>query len=116
MIRKHLIVTLLSFTVSCVSNSFLFASRRLAPSDCRLLPSLRLIGGKRLANFNRFAAEMLARSPEDQHWLGYFHALHEICQLPSAWISTSDHEAIGACLIPDKRRDFQPHFLWLGRF
>jgi hypothetical protein len=33
---------------------------------------------------------MQVRSPEDQHRLGYFHALHEICQLPSTWIGTSE--------------------------
>jgi tagatose-6-phosphate ketose/aldose isomerase len=36
------------------------------------------------------AAEMLARSPEEQHRLGYFHTLREICQQPSTWICTSE--------------------------
>ena len=36
------------------------------------------------------AAEMLARSPEEQRRLGYFHTLHEICQQPSTWIRTSE--------------------------
>jgi tagatose-6-phosphate ketose/aldose isomerase len=36
------------------------------------------------------AAEMLARSPEEQHRLGYFHTLREICQQPSTWIATSE--------------------------
>jgi tagatose-6-phosphate ketose/aldose isomerase len=36
------------------------------------------------------AAEMLARSPEEQHRLGYFHTLREICQQPSTWTATSE--------------------------
>jgi tagatose-6-phosphate ketose/aldose isomerase len=36
------------------------------------------------------AAEMLARSPEEQRRLGYFHTLREICQQPSTWIRTSE--------------------------
>src|SRR5450631_4624811 len=34
------------------------------------------------------AAEILARSPEQQHRLGYFHTLREICQQPSTWLQT----------------------------
>jgi tagatose-6-phosphate ketose/aldose isomerase len=36
------------------------------------------------------AAEMLARSPEQQHRLGYFHTLREICQQPSTWLRTGE--------------------------
>ena len=36
------------------------------------------------------AAEMLARSPEEQRRLGYFHTLREICQQPSTWIRTGE--------------------------
>lgn len=34
------------------------------------------------------AAELLARSPEEQQRLGYFHTLREICQQPATWIHT----------------------------
>jgi tagatose-6-phosphate ketose/aldose isomerase len=34
------------------------------------------------------AAELLARSPEEQRRLGYFHTLREICQQPSTWLQT----------------------------
>jgi tagatose-6-phosphate ketose/aldose isomerase len=33
-------------------------------------------------------AELLSRSPEEQHKLGYFHTLREICQQPSTWTKT----------------------------
>jgi tagatose-6-phosphate ketose/aldose isomerase len=33
-------------------------------------------------------AEFLAKSPEEQHSLGYFHTLREICQQPSTWMQT----------------------------
>jgi fructoselysine-6-P-deglycase FrlB-like protein len=33
---------------------------------------------------------MLARSPEQQHRLGYFHTLREICQQPSTWLRTGE--------------------------
>jgi tagatose-6-phosphate ketose/aldose isomerase len=36
------------------------------------------------------AGEMLARTPEEQHRLGYFHTLREICQQPSTWIRTGE--------------------------
>ena len=36
------------------------------------------------------AAEMLSRSAEEQHRLGYFHTLREICQQPSTWLLTSE--------------------------
>lgn len=34
------------------------------------------------------AAELLARSAEEQRQLGYFHTLREICQQPATWIQT----------------------------
>jgi tagatose-6-phosphate ketose/aldose isomerase len=45
---------------------------------------------QRLCKSQPIAAEMLARSPEEQHRLGYFHTLREICQQPSTWIRTSE--------------------------
>jgi len=36
------------------------------------------------------AAELLARSPEEQRRLGYFHTLREICQQPSTWMQTCE--------------------------
>jgi D-galactosamine 6-phosphate deaminase/isomerase len=36
------------------------------------------------------AAELLARSPEEQRKLGYFHTLREICQQPSTWMQTCE--------------------------
>jgi tagatose-6-phosphate ketose/aldose isomerase len=35
-------------------------------------------------------AERLARNPEEQRRLGYFHTLREICQQPSTWIRTAE--------------------------
>jgi tagatose-6-phosphate ketose/aldose isomerase len=35
------------------------------------------------------AAELLARSPDEQRRLGYFHTLREICQQPATWLRTS---------------------------
>jgi tagatose-6-phosphate ketose/aldose isomerase len=35
-------------------------------------------------------AELLARSPEEQRQLGYYHTLREICQQPFTWIQTCD--------------------------
>src|SRR6266700_2133075 len=43
-----------------------------------------------LARSQSFAAELLARSPEEQQRLGYFHTLREICQQPSTWIRTGE--------------------------
>jgi tagatose-6-phosphate ketose/aldose isomerase len=87
--RKHLIVTLLSFTVSCVSNSFLLHRkglvRQMSVTSVPLADWLQ-----RLCKSQPIAAEMLARSPEEQHRLGYFHTLREICQQPSTWIRTSE--------------------------
>jgi tagatose-6-phosphate ketose/aldose isomerase len=34
------------------------------------------------------AEELLARTPEEQRRLGYFHTLREICQQPATWIQT----------------------------
>jgi tagatose-6-phosphate ketose/aldose isomerase len=45
---------------------------------------------QRLWKSQPIAAEMLARNPEEQHRLGYFHTLREICQQPSTWIRTSE--------------------------
>jgi len=36
------------------------------------------------------AAELFGRSEEDQHRLGYFHTLREICQQPWTWMCTCD--------------------------
>jgi tagatose-6-phosphate ketose/aldose isomerase len=36
------------------------------------------------------AAELLARSPEEQRRLGYFHTFREICQQPSTWMQTCE--------------------------
>ncbi len=35
------------------------------------------------------AAQLLSRSEEEQHRLGYFHTLREICQQPATWLATS---------------------------
>src|SRR5258708_7349130 len=35
-------------------------------------------------------AELLARTPEEQQHLGYFHTLREICQQPPTWTRTSE--------------------------
>ena len=43
-----------------------------------------------LAERQPLAAEMLSRSTEEQHRLGYFHTLREICQQPSTWQRTSE--------------------------
>jgi tagatose-6-phosphate ketose/aldose isomerase len=36
------------------------------------------------------AAEILSKSPAQQHAAGYFHTLREICQQPSTWIKTAE--------------------------
>src|SRR5215467_3082220 len=36
------------------------------------------------------AAELFGRSEEEQHRLGYFHTLREICQQPWTWLRTCD--------------------------
>ena len=66
---EYLIITLLSFTLPCISNSFLLQT----PPQSQPI-----------------AAEMLARSPEQQHRLGYFHTLREICRQPSRWVRTGE--------------------------
>ena len=43
-----------------------------------------------LSKSQPIAAEMPARSPEEQHRLGYFHTLREKCQQPSTWIRTGE--------------------------
>jgi tagatose-6-phosphate ketose/aldose isomerase len=87
--RKHLIVTLLSFTVSCVSNSFLLRRKGLARQmSVTSVPLADWL--QRLCKSQAIAGEMLARSPEEQHRLGYFHTLREICRQPSTWIRTCE--------------------------
>ena len=46
-------------------------------------------------------AEMLARSPEEQRRLGYFHTLREICQQPATWMHT-------AKLMQESAREISP--------
>jgi tagatose-6-phosphate ketose/aldose isomerase len=41
-----------------------------------------------LAQHQTRAAEFFAKSPAEQHRLGYFHTLREICQQPSTWMQT----------------------------
>src|SRR5690348_6993119 len=36
------------------------------------------------------AAELLSKSAEEQHRLGYFHTLREICQQPATWMQTCE--------------------------
>ncbi|HEU0049570.1 MAG TPA: hypothetical protein VFQ43_18430 [Nitrososphaera sp.] len=43
-----------------------------------------------LAKRQSKAAELLAKSPEEQQRLGYFHTLHEICQQPTTWMQTCE--------------------------
>src|SRR5438132_11436367 len=45
---------------------------------------------KVLAQRQPKAAELLARSPDEQRQLGYFHTLREICQQASTWIATGE--------------------------
>jgi tagatose-6-phosphate ketose/aldose isomerase len=42
-----------------------------------------------LGRFQPVLAEMLARRPEEQQRMGYFHTLREICQQPATWIHTA---------------------------
>ena len=108
---KYLIITLLSFTLPCVSNSFLLHPGLISASS---FPQAEWL--QTLSKSQPIAAEMMARSPEEQHRLGYFHTLREICQatldVDTYW---RVNLAIGACLVPVNRRDFQPHLLWLGK-
>jgi tagatose-6-phosphate ketose/aldose isomerase len=39
------------------------------------------------------AAQILSRSPEQQHSAGYFHTLREICQQPATWVKTAEQMA-----------------------
>lgn len=43
-----------------------------------------------LAKRQSKAAELLAKSPEEQQRLGYFHTLREICQQPITWLQTCE--------------------------
>lgn len=43
-----------------------------------------------LAQRQRKAAELLSKSNEEQHRLGYFHTLREICQQPATWMQTCE--------------------------
>ena len=43
-----------------------------------------------LSESQPFAAEMLARDPEEQRRLGYVHTLREICQQPWTWVRTAE--------------------------
>src|SRR5215467_15540156 len=36
------------------------------------------------------AAELFGRSEEEQHRLGYFHTIRDICQQPWTWLRTCD--------------------------
>ena len=42
-----------------------------------------------LGRFQPVVYEMLARNPQEQQHLGYFHTLREICQQPATWIHTA---------------------------
>ncbi len=72
---KYLIITLLSFTLPCVSNYFLLHRKKGWRFDVGFPPSRTLIGCKRLSGSQPIAAETLSRNPEEQHRLGYFHTL-----------------------------------------
>src|SRR5947208_7341160 len=43
-----------------------------------------------LAKRQSMAAELFAKSPEEQKKLGYFHTLREICQQGATWIRTCE--------------------------
>ena len=45
---------------------------------------------QRLARSQDSVAALVARSPEDQQGLGYFHTLREICQQPMTWARTAE--------------------------
>lgn len=45
---------------------------------------------EQLAISQPWAAEILSKSPEQQHSAGYFHTLREICQQPITWIKTAE--------------------------
>jgi tagatose-6-phosphate ketose/aldose isomerase len=55
------------------------------------MPSLSLAEPEWLRSISRTqskAEELLARTPDEQHRLGYFHTLREICQQPATWTQT----------------------------
>ena len=55
------------------------------------MPSLSLAEPEWLRSISRTqskAEELLARTPAEQHRLGYFHTLREICQQPATWTQT----------------------------
>ncbi len=52
-------------------------------------PSLTLGGLEELKRSQPVLAEMLARNPEEQQRIGYFHTLREIIQQPATWMHTA---------------------------
>ena len=82
---KYGIITLLSFTLRCVSNSFLLHPGLISVSSFPQADWLQT-----LSKSQPIATAMLTRNPEEQHRLGYFHALREICQQSSTWIRTGE--------------------------
>ena len=55
------------------------------------MPTLSLAEPEWLRSISRAqskAEELLARTPDEQHRLGYFHTLREICQQPATWMQT----------------------------
>lgn len=57
------------------------------------MPSISSLQGdwlRMLSEAQPQVGEMLARSPEEQERLGYFHTLREICQQPSTWLGTAE--------------------------
>ena len=107
---KYWIITLLSFTLPCVSNSFLLHPGLISvssfPHDCL----------QTLSKSQPIAAEMLARSPEQQHRLGYFQTLRGMGQQPSTWIRTGELIQQSAPALSQLIEGIsQPHLLWLGK-
>jgi tagatose-6-phosphate ketose/aldose isomerase len=95
--RKHLIPQPLSFTVSDVSIAFLLRQKT-EPLPVLMLEHDLL---QELARSQDSVAALLARSPEEQQRLGYFHTLREICQQPATWVRTSELMAkSGPALFP----------------
>ncbi len=54
-----------------------------------------------LGRFQPVLAQILARKPEEQQRMGYFHTLREICQQPATWIHT-------AKLMQESAREISP--------
>jgi tagatose-6-phosphate ketose/aldose isomerase len=76
----------LSISVIFRLKGFLHSSQTLMSSQFLAEPEwLRVLSERQ-----PLAAEMLSRSAEEQHRLGYFHTLREICQQPSTWLRTSE--------------------------